>query len=52
MRCPNCLVELDTTDWTECFTFNDEIFEIECSFCDNNFMVKVDITPTYEVVEE
>lgn len=52
LECPNCKTFLETTDWTEHFTFNDEVFEIQCGSCDHYFDVKVDITPEYEIVRE
>lgn len=49
VNCPCCDFEIDTTDWTENFTFNDEVFEVNCSKCEEYFSVKVDITTNYEV---
>lgn len=52
MKCPNCNYDLDTTDWTELFTFNDEVFDVQCGHCEESFEVVVDITPQYECVHK
>ena len=49
VNCPYCDYEIDTTDWFERFTYNDEFFDVDCPKCENTCVIQVDITPTYEV---
>lgn len=46
--CPSCGHKHDTTDWTENFNNDGDIFEIECHQCEEDFSV----VPTIEVIYE